>query len=59
MSKPPKADRPVPLKIYLPESVYGQLLIRLWSATEGRVPHGAWSHFFEELSRAALARMKG
>lgn len=57
MARPPKLDRPVAQEIYLPQSLHAELKIRLYSTAEGRVPHGAWSKFFETLARQALARL--
>ena len=57
MARPPKADRPVRQEIYLPQSLHDQLTLVLWSSAEQRVPHGAWSQFFETLARQALAKL--
>lgn len=57
MARPPKADRPVRQEIYLPESLHSQLTLVLFSPVEQRVPHGAWSQFFETLARQALAKL--
>lgn len=59
MARPPKADRPVRQEIYLPQSLHDQLTLILWSPAEQRVPHGAWSKFFETLARQALAKLPG
>lgn len=59
MPRPVKADRPVERHIYLPKSLHDELEVVLFSPAEGRVPHGAWSMFFETLARQALTRMKG
>ena len=58
MSRPRKAIRPVRLEISLPEDLHARLAILLTSPTEGRVPQGAWSQFFETLARNALAKME-
>lgn len=57
MARPPKVDRPVRQEIYLPESLHSELTILLFSSAEQRVPHGAWSRFFETLARNALAQL--
>ena len=57
MARPPKIDRPVRQEIYLPESLHSELTMRLFSSAEHRVPHGAWSKFFETLARQALANL--
>ena len=56
MARPPKLDRPHRVQINLPESIYNPLAVLLFSTVEGRVPHGAWSEFFENLARTALAK---
>ena len=57
MARPLKTDRPIRQEIYLPESLHAELAIRLYSSAEQRVPHGAWSKFFEALARQALAQL--
>lgn len=58
MSRPRRPIRPVRLEIHLPEDLHTRLTILLTSPTEGRVPHGTWSQFFETLARNALAKME-
>lgn len=58
MARTFKPDRPVRLEINLPMSVHSRLAVLLFSPTEGRVPHGAWSSFFEALARNALAQVQ-
>lgn len=58
MARPKKADTPIKVSIYLPEPIYDQLALILWSPVERRVPHGEWSKFFENLARQALARIQ-
>jgi len=57
MSRPPKAERTERVSVYLPTSLYGRVNLLLYSDAEGRVPHGAWSAFFETLARQALDRL--
>ena len=57
MARPLKIDRPIRQEIYLPESLHSELSLRLYSSAEQRVPHGAWSKFFEALARQALAQL--
>lgn len=57
MSRPPKADRPERVDVYLPGSLKARLTLLLFSPAEGRVPHGEWSRFFETLARQALDRV--
>lgn len=57
MSRPPKAERPRRVDVYLPESLHTRLALLLFSPAEGRIPHGAWSGFFETLARTALDRV--
>jgi hypothetical protein len=56
MARPRKPDRPVPQRIYLPESVVAELQLLLWSESEGRVPYGVLSAFVEQAVRDALRR---
>jgi hypothetical protein len=59
MSKPPRTDPPTYLKISLPESLRNELDVLLYSPLQARVPHGAYSTFFETLARQALAQHQG
>lgn len=58
MARPRKTDRPVSLHIYLPESVKNELDLVLYSPLLGRVPAGAYSVFYETLTRQALDKLK-
>lgn len=58
MARPKKSDTPKKVSIYLPEPIYDQLSLILWSPVERRVPHGEWSRFFEQLARQAIERLK-
>lgn len=58
MSRPPKADRPERVDVYLPATLKARLALLLFSPAEQRIPHGAWSQFFETLARKALARVE-
>lgn len=51
MPRRPELDRPVPLKLMLPESERARLDLHLFSPLEGRVPQGAYQTFFRELMR--------
>lgn len=51
MPRRPDLDRPVPLKLMLPESERTRLDLHLFSALEGRVPQGAYQNFFRERIR--------
>lgn len=57
MSRPPKAEISKRVDVYLPESLHNRLTLLLWSTAEQRVPHGAWSQFFETLARSSLERL--
>lgn len=57
MPRPRKADRPIPVHVYLPESLHTRLTLLLWSEVEGRIPQGAWSEFFITLANEAVARL--
>jgi hypothetical protein len=58
MSRPPKADRPERIDVYLPATLKARLAMLLYSPAEQRIPHGAWSQFFETLARQAIARVE-
>ena len=49
--RPQNILRPVKLTTYLPEDLRAQLDMHLFSSTEGRVPHGAYSTFLAERVR--------
>lgn len=51
VGRPPKILRPVKMTIYLPEDVKAKLDLHLFSAVEGRVPHGDYSKFISERVR--------
>lgn len=57
MARPLKAERTRRVHVYLPESLHAALSLLLYSSAEQRVPHGAWSTFFETLARQALDRL--
>lgn len=50
----PKIERPTRLELKLPEMLRTRLDLLLFSSLEGRVPHGAYSTFFEARLRAFL-----
>lgn len=49
MPRPLKLDRPVGVKIWLPQSIFEKLRRELYSEVEGKVPHGAQSELCEIL----------
>jgi len=57
MPRPLLSDRPIKLKVSLPQSVYTKLMLYLYSPLEGTVPHGAVSKFFEDRTREFLDRL--
>lgn len=58
MPRPCKPDRPVKLRISLPQSIHDRLSALLFSTAEGTVPRGAWSDFFTSLAEQALSRIQ-
>lgn len=54
MARPRKLDRPRQIEIRLPESLYTRLMAELHSDLEGRVPVGAISSLYEELTATWL-----
>ena len=58
MARPKKIVRPTPLRFSLPEDVYAELALLLYSDLEGRVPHGAWSQFITDAVRRRLRELK-
>lgn len=57
MARPPRTDPPVRLEISIPQSLYTELGLRLYSPAEAAIPRGAWSEFFIAAARAALSRL--
>lgn len=49
--RPPKILRPIKMTLYLPEDLKAKLELHLFSAVEGRVPHGAYSTFIADRTR--------
>ena len=49
MPRPSKVDRPVGVKVWLPQSIHDKLKRELYSEIEGRVPYGAQSELVELL----------
>lgn len=49
--RPPNVMRPVQLTTNIPEDLRAKLDLHLFSAVEGRVPHGAYSKFLGERIR--------
>ena len=45
MARPTKTDRPVPVKISFPETIFNTLQLELYSSLEEKVPYGAVSDF--------------
>lgn len=58
MARPFKPDRPKKLEVMIPSSLHEELVMRLMSPTEGKVPFGVMSTFVEGALRAALANMQ-
>lgn len=54
MGRRPKIERPTRLELKLPEMLRTRLDLLLFSTLEGRVPHGAYSVFFEARLREFL-----
>ena len=46
MPRRPDVDRPVALKLMLPETIRARLDLELFSDLEGRVPQGRYQEFF-------------
>lgn len=51
VGRPPNVLRPCKLSVYLPEDLKAKLDLHLFSAVEGRIPHGAYSGFFADRVR--------
>lgn len=52
MPRKANIDPPSRLEISLPSSLRARLDLQLFSALEGRVPHGRYAEFFEQLLRS-------
>jgi len=59
MARPRKAVRPLEKTISLPEDLAVRVDLKLFSELEGRVPHGRWSKYVEELIRVDLEKGDG
>lgn len=57
MPRPRKIQRPVAMRIYLPEDLYARVNLMHYSEAQGRVPYGAISEWFEKLARQELEKM--
>jgi len=55
MPRPKKVIRPVEKSISIPQDLCARIDLLLYSELEGRVPHGAWSRYIQELIRKDLA----
>lgn len=51
MPRKPNVVPSYELTLCIPEDLFAKLSLELWSEAEGRVPHGAFKRFFEELLR--------
>lgn len=49
--RPPNIMRSLKTTVYIPEDIKAKLDLFLFSAVEGRVPHGSYSKFFAERIR--------
>lgn len=58
MPRPRKATPSRKRMTFLPEDLAAEVEILLFSEIEGRVPHGAWSAYVEQLIRQDLAARK-
>jgi len=56
--KPPNIIRPTYLKTAIPEDMRVWLDIHLWSASEQRVPHGAYARLIQQLLREYRAKVE-
>jgi hypothetical protein len=54
MPKPRRTVRPTYLNLSIPEDLRSRLDLRLYSPLEGRVPHGAYAEFINNLLRREL-----
>ena len=50
MPRVKKIDRPVAMRVYLPQSVFDKLQLELYSELEGKGPHGKQSEVLTELT---------
>ena len=58
MPRRPNIERPVALRLKLPESVRARLDLLLWSEAEGRVPQGRYQKFFLGLLNDYFNKLK-
>jgi hypothetical protein len=50
MPRPKLVDRPKSIEIHIPQSLHEKLMRELYSDIEGRVPFGAVSQLYSELT---------
>ncbi len=58
MPRRPSIIPTVDIHLCLPTDVKAQIDLHLFSAAEGRIPRGAYSKFFEQLSREFFNNLK-
>lgn len=49
--RPTKTIQSIQINLSIPEDLYAQVKLHLWSEVEGKVPHGAQSEFVTQLIR--------
>lgn len=59
MSRPPNIIPGVKVHVHIPEDLKLKVDLLLYSASEHRVPHGAYSRFFTDLVRQYLTQLEG
>jgi len=59
MARQKNLIRSVEKKINIPEDLYAEVELQLFSTLEGKVPYGAWQQYFITLAREDLNRRKG
>lgn len=58
MPRTPNIQRPHTIHVTLPDEVYAQLALELFSPVERRIPYGAWSELFTRLALDHLQRIQ-
>ena len=58
MARPRNADPPHRINICIPLSLYQELTVFLFSPSQGEIPRGAISQFFEQGARLNLERLR-
>lgn len=58
MARQPHIIRPYHLHMTIPEDLYAEIALHLWSDVEGRIPYGTLGKLINSLLRDYLTKLK-